>query len=166
MIDGISKELLNYGVAVTILIPVLTFFLWAGRTIVVRLIKNMDDFFDGVIEQQKKVTESIRDLAQSFISIRENCLDCRQSNLSALREAEVRLTTRLIDVSAAANDKTFGQLKELLTDLDRNFQSSLTNTANSIRDLMTESALKDEAARLRRENEELSRPHVVGALPR
>lgn len=166
MIDGISKELLNYGIAVTILIPVLTFFLWAGRTIVVRLIKNMDDFFDGVIEQQKKVTESIRDLAQSFISIRENCLDCRQSNLSALREAEVRLTTRLIDVSAAANDKTFGQLKELLTDLDRNFQSSLTNTANSIRDLMTESALKDEAARLRRENEELSRPHVVGALPR
>jgi hypothetical protein len=166
MIDGISKELLNYGVAVTILIPVLTFFLWAGRTIVVRLIKNMDDFFDGVIEQQKKVTESIRDLAQSFISIRENCLDCRQSNLSALREAEVRLTTRLIDVSAAANDKTFGQLKELLTDLDRNFQSSLTNTANSIRDLMTESALKNEAARLRRENEELSRPHVVGALPR
>lgn len=166
MIDGISKELLNYGVAVTILIPVLTFFLWAGRTIVVRLIKNMDDFFDGVIEQQKKVTESIRDLAQSFVSIRENCLDCRQSNLSALREAEVRLTTRLIDVSAAANDKTFGQLKELLTDLDRNFQSSLTNTANSIRDLMTESALKNEAARLRRENEELSRPHVVGALPR
>jgi hypothetical protein len=166
MIDGISKELLNYGVAVTILIPVLTFFLWAGRTIVVRLIKNMDDFFDGVIEQQKKVTESIRDLAQSFISIRENCLDCRQSNLSALREAEVRLTTRLIDVSAAANDRTFGQLKELLTDLDRNFQSSLTNTANSIRDLMTESALKNEAARLRRENEELSRPHVVGALPR
>ena len=166
MIDGISKELLNYGVAVTILIPVLTFFLWAGRTIVVRLIKNMDDFFDGVIEQQKKVTESIRDLAQSFISIRENCLDCRQSNLSALREAESRLMSRFIEVSAAANDRTFLQVKSELTGLSQNFASSLTHAADSIRELMTESSLRDEAARLRRENEELSKPHMVGAVPR
>jgi hypothetical protein len=162
-----SKELLNYGVAVAILFPLVWFLIWAGRSIVKSLLKNIDDFFRGVLEQQKEGTAAMKELARAFSGIRENCLACRVDSVSVLRDAEERISQKFVEVTWQAHDKTFAEIDREFTALGTRFESALTNAAQSIRASNERMAQDVETQRLRRENEELSRPHVVaGATPR
>jgi hypothetical protein len=162
------KELLNYGIAVAILVPVMAFVLWAGRAVVRSLLVHIDEFFKGVLEQQKESSTAMKELAKAFSSISERCLSCISGSVAAVRDSESRVTQKFVEVSAAVHDRTFLELAALGT----RFDASLTATAQSIRKdqaaMLAEverKRLEAEAQRLREENAELSRAHDVTPPP-
>ena len=149
-----SKELLNYGVAVFVLVPILGFFLWAGRAVVRSLLAHAETVFDSMGKQQSEFGNYMKELTHTLAGIREAVLAGRQDALASVRE----VGDRIEHVTWAAHDKMVSVFRE-----------SLTGTAQSIRkdqaDLVAgieRARLEQEAARLRAENEELSRPHNVG----
>jgi hypothetical protein len=146
-------------------VPILGFVLWAGRAIVKSLLVHIDDFFRGVLEQQKESSGAMKELAKAFASISERCLACRTDSVSSVRDLEANLTKKFVEVSWAVHDKTFAEMGAMGT----RFDASLTATAQSIRKdqvaMLAEvdrKRLEVEAQRLREENAELSRPHDVG----
>jgi hypothetical protein len=160
--DPTTKELLHNGIAAAILVPLMGFLLWAGRAVVRSLLAHIDEFFKGVLEQQKESAGAMKELAKAFSGISERCLACINGNVAAVRDSEGRLTEKFVAVSAAARDKTFADIQALTG----RFEAALTATAQSIRHdqeaLLAEAErkrLEAEAQRLRVENEELSRPH-------
>jgi hypothetical protein len=162
-----NEKLLNYGVAVAILFPLIGFLLWAGRSIVKSLLVHIDEFFKGVLEQQKEGTAAMKELARAFTGIRENCLACRVDSVSVLRDAEERLNQKFVEVTWQAHDKTFADIEKGFTTLGARFDTALTGAATSIRASNERLVQEAENRRLRDENEELSRPHdVTGATPR
>ena len=174
--DFPSKELLNNGTAIAILLPLVGFLIWAGRAIVKSLLLHIDEFFKGVLEQQKEatsqqkeVTQAMKELAKAFSGISERCLACRVDSVSTLRDAEKQIVDKFTEITAAAHDRTFREIEAGFTSLGTRFESSLTNTAESIRkgqkDLVeaaTRQRLEREKAELEEKVEELSRPHNVG----
>ena len=163
--DPSTKELLHNGIAVAILIPVMGFFLWAGRIVVRSLLAHIDEFFKGVLAQQKESAEAMKELSRAFSGISERCLACINGNVAAVRDSEGRLTDKFVGVSAAARDKTFQDIQSMAG----RFEAALTATAQSIRKdqaaLVAEverKRLEEEAQRLREENKELSQAHDVG----
>jgi hypothetical protein len=167
MFDTISsKDLITNGIAVAILVPVLAFFFWAGRAIVLSLVKHIDDFFHEVLVQQKEVTSAIKDLSRSYSDIRANCLACRMDSIATLKDAEERIGKRATDVAWAVHDKAFAEMKSGFESLEKAFVQALTNAANSIREGNAELVMALENKQLKRENEELSRPYNTGAVQR
>ena len=175
--DLSTKELLHNGIAVAILIPIMGFVLWAGRAVVRSLLAHIDEFFKGVLEQQKESSGAMKELAKAFSGISERCLACRSDSVATVRDLESSLTKKFVEVSWAVHDKTFAEMASMAS----RFESSLTSTAQSIRKdqeslvdkverkrLEKERCdLEEEAQRLRDENAELSRPHDIGnATPR
>ena len=157
-----SKELLNYGVAVAILFPLIGFIIWAGRSIVKSLLVHIDEFFKGVLEQQKESAGAMKELARAFTGIRENCLACRVDSVSVLRDAEERLNQKFVEVTWQAHDKTFVEIEKGFTALGSRFDTALTGVATSIR-ASNEKLVQDvENQRLQDRVDELSRPHNVG----
>jgi cell shape-determining protein MreC len=176
-----SKELLNYGVAVAILFPLIGFLLWAGRSIVKSLLTHIDEFFKGVLEQQKEstvqqkeITVAMKELSRAFAGISERCLACRVDSVSTLRDAEKRIVDKFTEITSSVHDRTFLEIEKGFGALGAGFDKALTGTAESIRKgqaaLIAEierKRLEEEAQRLREENAELSRDHDIGnATPR
>jgi hypothetical protein len=168
------KELLNYGIAVAILVPLMAFLLWAGRAVVMSLLKNIEAFFDGLREQLKEMAAAMKELSRSSTGMEGNCKACREASLSTMRTAEEGITRKFIEVTAASHDKLFASMKDGFSELASSFDASLTGAANSIR-AGNESTLKqlenlrlqEDNAELKRQNEELSRPTATGdAIPR
>ena len=164
-----SKELLNYGVAGIVLVPVMGFILWAGRAVVRSLLVHIDEFFRGVLEQQKESSGAMKELARAFADISARCLACRVDSVSTVRDLESSLTKKFVEVSSAAHDRTFAEVQAGLAKIGSQFETALTQTAQSIRRdqatlvaEMERKHLEEEASRLREENAELSRPHDVG----
>ena len=164
-----SKELLNYGVAVAILFPLIGFLIWAGSGRSRSLLVHIDEFFKGVLEQQKESAGAqkesagaMKELARAFTGIRENCLACRVDSVSVLRDAEERLNQKFVEVTWQAHDKTFAEIDKGFTALGSRFDTALTGAATSIR-ASNEKLVQDvENQRLQDRVDELSRPHVVG----
>ena len=150
--DFPSKELLNYGVAVAILVPVLGFFLWAGRAIVRSLLKHAEVFVAGLVKEQDAFATALKEITQHLVSIRENCQACRTDSMGRLHEAGEAIGNAV--ALAIANQAA-------------RFESALTAAAQSIRASNERLVQEAENRRLREENEELSRPHdITGATPR
>lgn len=142
-----SKELLNYGVAVFILVPVLGFFLWAGRAIVRSLLEHAKIVFEGLTKQQTEFSEYMRELTHTLAGIRENCQACRADAVSSARDSGDRLER-----------VTWAAYNQMVT----KFGESLTGAAQSIRESNARLVQDIETRRLLRENAELSRDHDVG----
>jgi len=149
-----SKELLNYGVAVFVLVPILGFFLWAGRAVVRSLLAHAESVFDSMGKQQSEFGNYMKELTHTLSGIREAVQAGRQDALASVRD----VGDRLEHVVWASHDKMLSE-----------FRAELTGTAQSIRKdqaglvaEMERKRLEQEAARLRAENEELSRPHNAG----
>jgi hypothetical protein len=160
------KILLNWGIAVAILVPVMSFLLWGGTVLLKNLLKNINKFFDGLLEQLKEVSSSIKELARSFTGIQYNCQACRVDSLTSLREAEASLTKKFVEISAAMHDKTFAEMYKGFNEIGAKFEKALTGTAESIRKGNEELVMKVENQRLRDEVEDLSRPmNITGAIP-
>lgn len=157
-----SKELMNYGIAVATLAPVLGFILWAGRAVVVSLLKNIDEFFKSVQEQQKEITGAIKELGKAFTGIQYNCQVCRLDSVGTLRAAEESITRKFVDVTAALHDKTFTELEARFLMLGSKFETALNGAATSIRKGNEDLLLAAENQRLRADVAELSRPVNVG----
>lgn len=167
------KELLNYGIAVAILIPVMIFLLWAGRAVVMSMLKNIGDFFKGLLDQQKEMAAALKDLARSFLGIQDNCRACRNDSLTTLRTAEVEITRKFVEVTAASHDKLFAAMQTGFNELASSFDSSLTGTANSVRKdqealvkALENKRNEEKIKELERENEELSQAHDVSGKVR
>jgi len=161
-----SKELLNYGVAVAILVPLMGFLLWAGRAVVRSLLVHIDEFFKGVLEQQQESAGAMKELARAFTGIRENCLACRVDAVASLRDAEERITKKFVEVTWAVHDKTFSEVEKGFASLGGKFESGLTNAANSIRASNDQLVQNVERVHLREQVDELSRPHNVDGVVR
>ena len=146
--DFPSKELLNYGVAMAVLVPVLGFFLWAGRAIVVSLIEQAKLFIAGLVEQQKAFSLHMKELTATLVGIRENCQACRADAVASARDSGDRLER----VTWAVHDK-----------MVLSFRESLTGAAQSIRESNANLVKELEVSILQRENNELSRPHDEAA---
>jgi hypothetical protein len=165
--DPTTKELLHNGIAVAILVPVMSFILWGGTLLLKNLLKNIDEFFKSLLEQQKEVTTALKELARSFTGIQYNCQACRVDSLTSLREAEASLTKKFVEITAAMHDKTFAEMYKGFNELGAKFEKALTGTAESIRAGNEDLVMKIENQRLRDEVDDLSRPHdiTVGATP-
>lgn len=147
-----SKELLNYGVAVAILVPVLGFFLWAGRAIVRSLLHQAEIFIAGLVKEQEAFATALKEITAHLVGIRENCQACRSDSMARLHEAGEAIGNSV--GLALANQAA-------------RFETALTSAAQSIRASNERLVQEAENRRLRHENEELSRPHdiTVGATP-
>ena len=147
-----SKELLNYGVALAVLVPVLGFFLWAGRAIVTSLIEQAKLFIAGLVEQQKAFAQHMAELTATLVGIRENCQACRYDSMTRLHEAGEVIGDR-VDLAIATQSSRF--------------EAALTATAQSIRASNEKLVQEAENQRLRDEVE-ISRAHNIGtgATPR
>jgi hypothetical protein len=142
-----SKELLNYGVAVVVLVPFLTFFLWAGRMIVRSLLKHVADLFAVMNAQQTVVGDYIKEQTAVMAALREAVAHSRSDAVSAVRDVGVQL------------ERVTWQAHEKMVTV---FRDSLTGAAQSIRTSNERMAEDFENRRLREKVEELSRPHDVG----
>jgi hypothetical protein len=173
-----SKELLNYGIAV----PLMAFILWAGRAIVLSMLRHIDAFFKGLMEQQKENTLqqkentlAMKEMVKAVTATSERCLACRVDSVSTIRDSERRIVEKFTEIAASVHDRTFTEIEKGFLVLGKTFNDALTGTALSIRKGQDELVMKVENERLQKrerelekENDELSQSHVVtdGAVPR
>lgn len=126
---------------------------------------EFSDFMKAATEAQRALTDNLRAL--------------RADSLAAVHDSQMNLRQSVQEMLAALHDKMFTSMRSGFDDLASSFDASLTGAATSIRkdqeSLVKQLAadkLREEIDELKRENSELSRPHVIeprdstGAVPR
>jgi hypothetical protein len=141
------KELLNYGVAVFVLVPILGFFLWAGRAVVRSLLAHAETVFDSMGKQQLEFGAYMKELTHTLAGIREAVQAGRQDALASVRD----MGDRIEHVTWAAHDKMVSVFRESLTGAATSIRTSNDALVREVRTQMLEERV-----------EELSRPHDVG----
>ena len=148
--ESALKELIGSGVLGATLAIVLLFLLWAG--------KKMLTVF---IEQTQELSAAIKELTASQIAIRDNCRACRTDWVASVRDAQVAIEAKVDGVVWKAHEQAVSANRDMIGAAIRTLDSALTGAAQSIRSSNVELVQAVENQHLRKENEELSRPHFA-----
>jgi len=137
------SQLAQQGALGIVLAAVLAVFFWAFKVLVTGVIKHL--------EELTKFVESLRD----------NCRACRADSVAGIRDAQKAIEEKIDHAVWKAHDQGASENREVIGAAATALDKALTGVAQSIRDSNVKLVQEVENQLLRKENEELSRPHFT-----
>ena len=138
-------QLAQQGALGIVLAAVLAVFFWAFKVLVTGVIKHLEE------------------LTAAATAIRDNCRACRADSVAAARDLQKAVEEKIDHVVWKAHDQAAAENREVIGASTAALDRALTGVAQSIRDSNVKLVQEVENQLLRKENEELSRPHFTPA---